>query len=233
MTAPAFVRMSQVTPEWANRDFHLHTRWTDGKPAVADVVRRCEELGLAEIAFTEHVRKDSDWFSRFADEVREASAKSRVRVFVGCEVRIEDFEGTLDVSDEIRGHCDVVLASVHRFPGADGERVPFSQVPKDQFAPIEHRLAMAFLRRGGAAVLAHPGGMSLRYGNGFPEECYLELAETAKAAGIAIELNASYLKDFSALLPLLRRVDPAVSVGSDAHDLHQLGAARDRLRALL
>lgn len=82
-------------------------------------------------------------------------------------------------------------------------------------------------------MLAHPGGMSLRYGDGFPDESFLELAETAKAAGIAIELNASYLKDFGRLVPLLRRVDPAVSVGSDAHDLDQLGAARDRLRALL
>jgi putative hydrolase len=92
---------------------------------------------------------------------------------------------------------------------------------------------MAFLRRGGAAVLAHPGGMSLRYGNGFPDENYLALAEAAKAAGIAIELNASYLKDFSGLVPLLRRVDPLISIGSDAHDLDELGASRDRLRPLL
>ncbi len=224
--------MSQVTPDWVNRDFHLHTRWTDGKPDVGEVVRRCEERGLAELAFTEHVRRDSSWFSRFVDEVREAAANTKLRVFVGCEARIRDFDGTLDLSDEIRSSCDLVLASVHRFPGPDGAPVPFSQVPKNEFAPLEHRLAMAFLRRGGAEVLAHPGGMSLRYGAGFPDENYLELAEAAKAAGIAIELNASYMKDFTRFIPLLGRVDPPISIGSDAHDLDELGACRDRLRSL-
>jgi putative hydrolase len=225
--------MSQVTPEWVNRDFHVHTRWTDGKPDVSEVVRRCEERGLAEIAFTEHVRKDSSWFPRFVDDVREAATKARVRVFVGCEARIRDLDGMLDVSDDIRGCCDVVLASVHRFPGPDGAPLPFSHVPEEQFASIEHRLAMALLRRGGADVLAHPGGMSLRHGRGFPEESYLELAEAARAAGIAIELNASYMKDLHGFVALLRRVDPLVSVGSDAHDLDELGACRDRLRSLL
>jgi putative hydrolase len=225
--------MSRVTPEWTNRELHVHTRWTDGKPDVVDVVRRCEERGLAEIAFTEHVRKDSAWFARFVDEVREAASRTTLAVLVGCEARIQDFDGTLDLSDEIRSRCDLVLASVHRFPGPDGLPLPFSQVPKDRFASIEHRLAMAFLRRGGADVLAHPGGMSLRHGAGFPDESYLELAEIARSAGIAMEVNASYMQDFAAIVPLLRRVDPLVSIGSDAHELGALGACRDRLRSLL
>jgi putative hydrolase len=234
MPRPSFFPMTHVTPDGVNREFHLHTRWTDGTAGVLDVVRRCEERGLAEIAFTDHVRKDSAWFPHFADEVREvASSMTRLKVFVGCEARIQDFDGTLDISDEIRSHCDLVLASVHRFPGPDGVRVPFSRVPKDRFAGIEHRLAMAFLRRGGADVLAHPGGMSLRHGEGFPDEYYLELAEAAKAGGIAVELNASYMSDLARVIPLFRRVDPLVSVGSDAHDLEHLGACRDRLSDIL
>lgn len=228
-----FVPMSQVTPAWVNRDFHLHTRWTDGTPEIADIVRRCQERGLAEIAFTEHVRQDSAWFPRFVDEVREAASRASLRVFVGCEARIRNLDGMLDLSDDIRTRCDVVLASVHRFPGPGGAPVPFSQVPEAQFASTEHRLAMAFLRRGGADVLAHPGGMSLRHGPGFPDESFLELAEAAKAAGIAIELNASYMKDFRGFVALLQRVDPLISVGSDAHHLDELGACRDRLRSLL
>lgn len=31
----AFVRMSELSPAWVNRDFHMHTRYTDGKAEVA------------------------------------------------------------------------------------------------------------------------------------------------------------------------------------------------------
>lgn len=230
---PTFVRMSQVDRAWVNRDYHMHTRYTDGKASVAETIARCEALGLAEIAFTEHVRKDSTWFPRFAAEVREAGARAKLKVLVGCEARISSFEGALDISEEIRGLCDVVLASVHRFPGPDGKPVAFSSVPKRTFATIEQRLALAFVRRGGADVLAHPGGMSLRYAEGFPDEYYEALMRACRDAGIAIEFNASYMRDFSRFHALARRIDPLVSVGSDAHDLAELGVCRDRLSALL
>jgi len=225
--------MSALSPSAINRDFHMHTRYTDGKADVVDVLRRAEEVGLSEIAFTEHVRKDTDWFARFATEVREAAAATALRVWVGCEARILDEDGNLDISDEVRELTDVVLASVHRFPGPDGAPVPFSKVPKPEFAAIERRLALGFLRRGGADVLAHPGGMSLRYGDGFPEEYFVELAEAARAGGVAIELNASYTKDFEPVVRAFRAVDPIVSIGSDAHDLHEIGHCRDRLTELL
>lgn len=233
MPRPVFLPVSEITPSWVNRDFHLHTRWTDGAPEIAEVLRRCQERGLAEIAFTEHVRRDSSWFPRFADEVREAGSRASLRVFVGCEARIASLDGSLDLSDDVRRRCDLVLASVHRFPGPADAPLPFSQVPAERFARLEQGLAMAFLRRGGADVLAHPGGMSLRHAGGFPDESLLELAEAAKAAGIAVELNASYTRELGGLVALLRRVDPLVSVGSDAHQLDELGACRDRLRTSL
>jgi putative hydrolase len=232
-TRPTFVRMSEVDRAWVNRDFHLHTKYTDGKPGVEEVIARCEALGLSEIAFTEHVRKDTSWFPKFADEVREAGARARLKVFVGCETRIADFNGSLDISDEIRGLCDVVLASVHRFPGPDGKPLAFSAVPKDEFAGTEYRLALGFVRRGGADVLAHPGGMSLRYASGFPDEYYESLMRECRAAGIAIEFNASYMKDFARFAELARAIDPPVSIGSDAHAADELGTCRDRLTALL
>jgi putative hydrolase len=229
----AFVRMSELTPASANRDFHMHTRYTDGKAEVAQMLRRAEETGLSEVAFTEHVRRDSSWFVRFAAEVRAAASGSAVRVWVGCESRILDEDGNLDINDEIRDLCDIVLASVHRFPGPDGAPRAFSQVPKHEFAGIERALSLGFLRRGGADVLAHPGGMSLRYGEGFPEEYFTELAEAAKAAGIAIELNSSYTKDLAPVIRAYRKVDPLVSVASDAHDVCEIATCREILKDLL
>jgi putative hydrolase len=209
---------------------HLHTEYTDGEPSVEQVIRRAESLGLVEIAFTEHARADSDWFPEFAAKVRARGKGSRVNVLVGAEVRITDFEGSLDISDEIRREADLVLASVHRFPGKDGTPVPFSQVPREAFAETEYRLALGLLRRGGAHVLAHPGGMSLRTLGAFPATHLRSLMLEAKEKGVAIEINSAYLPDLGAFSALLRETDPMVSLGSDAHRLEEVGRCRELLK---
>ena len=228
--APRFVRVSEMSAAWINREMHLHTSYTDGQPTVAEVIARAEEVGLAEIVFTEHVRADSDWFPAFAAEVRAAAAGRAVRVLVGAEVRITDFDGSLDITPAQRRECDVILASVHRFPGPDGAPVEFSSVPRDTFAETELALALGFLRRGGADVLAHPGGMSQRHLGGFPDAMYRMLARASLATGVAIEISASCVQDVAGFVTLLRDDDPLVSIGSDAHALAELGRCRDILR---
>ena len=41
-------------------------------------------------------------------------------LLVGTEVKIKDFDGNLDINKSIRKKCDLVMASVHRFPGEKG-----------------------------------------------------------------------------------------------------------------
>jgi putative hydrolase len=205
---------------------HLHTDYTDGKASVGEVIRQAEALGLDEIAFTEHVRADSTWFVEFAEEVRRQASESDVSVLVGAEVRITDFEGRLDITPEIREQCDIVLASVHRFPGANGRPRSFKDVPREEFADIEYRLARAFLERGGADVLAHPGGMSLRQLGAFPDEYFRSLIQECRESGVAIEISSSYLVDLPGFLDLVAETDPLVSVGSDAHRLEEMGLCK-------
>ncbi|BCR05810.1 histidinol-phosphatase [Desulfuromonas versatilis] len=229
-----FIHFSLIEPAWLRREMHLHTNYTDGKPSIAQVIQRAEKLGLAEIAFTEHVRADSEWFPGFAQEVRSLAASSPVRVLVGAEVRIKDFQGTLDISPEIRRHCDIVLASVHRFPGRQGERLEFQEIERDRFAEIEYRLALGFLKNGGANVLAHPGGMSLRRLEHFPEDYFASLMEEAARAAVAMEINSSYHHQvFDQYLAQLKKHDPLVSVGSDVHELERLGECSVRLKEIL
>jgi putative hydrolase len=225
-TSPRFVPYSQLTPDWVNREMHLHTDYVDGEPSIAEVIRKAESLGLAEIAFTEHVRADSAWFPEFAGQIRRQAARSGVRVLVGAEVRITDFDGSLDITPEIREHCDIVLASVHRFPGSNGKRLSFADVPRGDFAAIEYRLARGFLRSGGADVLAHPGGMSLRQVGAFPDEFFRSLMVECRESGVAIEISTSYLRDLPAFLRLLAETDPLVSIGSDAHKLEEIGLCK-------
>lgn len=231
--SPFVCRFAEITPEWVNREMHLHTNWTDGEPAVLDVIRRCEELGLGMIAFTEHVRADSAWFNRFADEIAVGRQGSAVKVLVAVEAAVIDPSGRLNLSPEIRSRCELVLGSVHRFPGPDGKPVPFASIDRSEFARREFDLALAIMERGEADVLAHPGGMSVRHAGGFPEEYLLALMQRSEPTGVAIEINCSYITDLPRFLELARQTNPWISMGSDAHQLRALGACRDRMRAAL
>lgn len=230
---PNFLRYSEMKRAVCNQEMHTHTTQTDGKGTIVQVLERAVEVDLAEIAFTEHVRADSDWFPGFAAEVRKLSAATSLRTLVGAEVRITDFNGSLDVSRKIREDCDILLASVHRFPDREGKRMNFADVPKDELAEIEFNLAMGLLRKGDADVLAHPGGMSCRWLGSFPDEYYLALVKEAARCGVAIEINSSYTKDLGRFLTFLEETDPHVSIGSDAHLLSQVGECRDKLKELL
>lgn len=231
--SPFVCRFREITPDWVNREMHLHTNWTDGAGTVTEVIRRAEELGLAMIAFTEHVRADSAWFGRFADEVRDAAQGSAVRVLVAAEAAVRDLAGRLNLSPEIRSRCDLVLGSVHRFPGPEGKPISFADLPRSEFARREFALAMAIMQGGEADVLAHPGGMSVRHAGGFPEEYLLALMQASEPTGVAVEINSAYITDLPHFLELARQTDPWISMGSDAHQIQGLGACRERVRAAL
>jgi putative hydrolase len=228
-----FSRFRNLTSDLLDCDLHIHTVATDGKASVSEVIARAQEIGLRRIAFTEHVRADSEWFFTFADEVRELGRQTKVTVLVGCEARILDTKGTLDLTDAIRRESDLVLGSVHRFTDSTGGYLAFSEVPPLEFAQLEFELALGFIRHGHGDVLAHPGGMSIKCGHGFPNDFLKQLMREACAHGIAIELNSSYISNLWDFISLATEENPLISIGSDVHTLDELGRCRTMLKEIL
>ncbi|MHC1696855.1 MAG: PHP domain-containing protein [Geobacteraceae bacterium] len=228
-----FKHFRELNPKFLDCDMHIHTLYTDGKSSIGELIARAETNGLNMIAFTEHVRADSKWFSAFADEVRELGDKSWVTVLVGAEARIINNDGELDISDSIRGECDIILGSVHRFTDAAGGYRPFSEVPASEFPGLEFDLALGYLRHGRGDVLAHPGGMSNKFGHGFPDELQRILMRESSNRGIAIELNSKYILDMKGFCILAAEENPLISIGSDAHDLFELGSCGKLLKELI
>lgn len=230
---PVFPRFSELSPGTVNRDLQVHTTWTDGTASVGALLQRADELQLAELAFTEHARATSDYFPAFFEEVRRLRQRSSVRVYAGFELKVVDLTGRLDATDDMLEAAELVLGSVHTFPGGQGRRYAKDLSPEEA-AATELELSRAMLQRGKADVLAHCGGMSLRAHGSFPEDHFVELMRLCTETGTAFEINASYHEQIlDALLELLRVHDPPVSIGSDAHALTELGRCRDLLRTRL
>ena len=228
-----FKHFLDLNRDAVNCDLHMHTTRTDGQADIEAVLREARSRGLTRVAFTEHVRRDTTWFGEFAAAVRShAEAYADLEALVGCEAKALDEEGALDASQDILAECDIVLGSVHRFPDGAGGFVSSSALAEEELAKREHALASGLVTAAPIDVLAHPGGMfSRRFKKDLPEELMRSLMIQTRDRGIAIEISSSYLIDLSAFLALCREVNPLVSIGSDMHQLKDLGRCRDQLRS--
>jgi putative hydrolase len=229
--APRFRRFRELDLAAIDVDWQVHTTWSDGRADVRSTLAAGHERGLAAIALTEHVRRDTTWFGEFASTVRrEARAVPGMDVYVGCEAKVLDEEGTLDVPDEIRAECDLVLGVVHRFPDGRGGFLGFNRLDWEACAEIEWRLTRGLLRAAPIDVLGHPGGMTQRRFGRYPAALFRKMLEASGERGIAVEINSSYVADWEGFLDLCAEVNPLVSIGSDAHGPEEVGRCRDRLR---
>jgi len=96
-----------------NWNYHCHTSYTDGSDTVEEIARRCDKLGIKEIAITEHVTKEPDYdFDRLLLDIRRADEQFNVRVLSGIEAKILP-DGTLDCPDDIKEKVDIIIGSVH------------------------------------------------------------------------------------------------------------------------
>ncbi|MBI4370274.1 MAG: histidinol-phosphatase [Elusimicrobia bacterium] len=227
---PEFVRFSELSPRYLNRDLQTHTVASDGQATVAQALERAAELGLGEIAFTDHVRKTSAYFSDHVNDIVEKRKSVKFRVYAGLETKALDEQGTLDVSPEDLARAEIVLGSVHRFPGDNGALIDARDLTYEEASKRELNLALGMLRAAPIDVLAHPGGMCQRKFGRFPQE-YLEmLMAVSLERRIAIEINTSYwAHHLDQFIEICKKVNPYISVGSDAHRLEDVGRCREVL----
>lgn len=227
MSKPVFHRFTGVMQERPAQDLHIHTTITDGSSTLEEYVKRAIELNLQEIAFTEHVRRSSSWFPSFVEQVEllQESYRNTIQIYHGIEAKILDLDGHLDATDEMLDTAQIILGSVHRFPQFCMKGYGnMHEIPRDEFARIEFSLSEAIITKSEADVLAHPGGMYARkFRVPFPERYQETLIALANKYDTAIEINSSYLQEVSFNCALFYRLNPCISLGSDAHKKDELG----------
>jgi DNA polymerase (family 10)/putative hydrolase len=100
------------TGEW-----HIHTKYTDGKNSVEEYCSVAEELGIPLLAFTEHVRKNMTYdFSKLLEDIKKAQGKyPNLILLSGCETKVLS-NGELDAEDALLDKVDYKLFAFHSFP---------------------------------------------------------------------------------------------------------------------
>ena len=97
--------------------WHIHTNFVDGLNSVTEYCCFAEKANLPLLAFTEHVRRTLTYdFTEFVSQISSAKKKFGLIALAGCEAKVLDIDGTLDVSTEVLRKSELVLGVFHSFP---------------------------------------------------------------------------------------------------------------------
>jgi DNA polymerase (family X) len=208
---PELIRLDDI-----RGDLHLHSKWTDGRNSIEEMVRACKERGYQYCAITDHsqaVRVAGGLSAeKFIDQRKEIDALREkihgIKLLASCEVDIRA-DGSLDLPDEILNQLDIVIAAVH------------SKLDTSQ-SEMTHRILKA-LAHPAVTIFAHPTGRLINE----REPAAIDLDAVFKAAkgrNVAIELNAQPQRlDLNDVhLRRARDFGVKIAINTDAHSREHL-----------
>jgi len=231
-------------------DYHIHTYLcghADKEMTVKNIVQRADQLNLTRLAITEHVGSTQE-FERIRF-IREELGKMTVNfeVMVGAEIETDpkkedgSFRDSLetiiyDNAEEI----DFILAATHQFPGSGYVWHKELNLNSEEKRSLYERWfcwAEKIIQNPLVDVLAHPGVLISR--NGIIEKFddpgilrdFRGLIRLMKLHRVAFEFNEyvftklhpRQIETYPFLFKLALEEEVKISLGSDAHQLNQIG----------
>ena len=214
-------------------DYHTHTIYSHGKGTVLQNAERAKEIGLQEIAITDHGFEQMAFGLRhermpqLVADCREASRKTGINVYVGIEANLCDENGRTDLREEDYKDFDIYLMGIHRF-------VKFTHFRDFWYMLVLNSLDTTFHLHPGKSLIRYNTNAYIRSIQKYPIDaithmnflCFCDVVEVAKAArdyGTYIELNSKkvHLRDEE----LAKVCDTGVRfiVDSDAHSVDRIG----------
>ena len=205
---PKLVKLSDI-----RGDLHVHSDWTDGTVAIAEMARAAQACGYEYMALTDHSRRvamahglDPARLARQSHEIDRINERLKdFTILKGIEVDILK-DGSLDLPDSSLAKLDIVVAAIH------------SHFDLPRKAQTE-RIVRA-LENPRVSILAHPTGRLI--GEREPYDADMDIViSAARKAGCYLEINAEPdrldLNDLHAHAAKLAGVKLAVS--TDAHSI--------------
>jgi DNA polymerase (family 10) len=208
-----------VEPQAIRGDLHVHTAATDGHLTLEEYAAAGTELGYEYLLISDHSSTlgithglDADGVKAQVREMEQVNRRSGCQLLAGIEVDILA-DGSLGLPDRVLADLDLVVASVHSglHEGKD----------------LMTRRILTAISNEHVDILGHPTGRLLPTRPAYELDMDRVL-DAAKAAGTALEINASpYRMDLDD--PQIREArDRGVSlaIGTDAHTRAELGHMR-------
>lgn len=191
-------------------DYHVHCNYNDHSApdlTIQNVLIRAKEIGLQTLAFTEHVRRTSDWIPRYLREIESYknnnNNNSSLRIIPGFEAKIL-VDGSVNCPEQYSKNY-FLIASFHNIYGS--KQVWINALKRAIENPDVN-------------VIGHIA----------PEATFtLENSEVDALASLIVknkkivELNAKYYRPPPEWILMFKNKGVKFHLGSDAHSLQQIG----------
>ena len=113
-----FKHFSELNQDNINFDFHIHTDFTDGDESPETMVDAAIKKGLKEIAFTEHITRETTWYKSFAETVFQLKRMNR-------SIEISRLQSTRDNKTSLPVFAQLFLKK--HIEKADFQAIPSNQ----------------------------------------------------------------------------------------------------------
>ncbi len=201
-------------------DLHSHTRASDGRSSLEDMVQAARERGYEYLAITEHSKRVS-----VANGLDPERLKKQMKQIDALNEKIEDItllkgievdilkDGSLDLPDDVLGKLDLTVCSVHYYRNLS-RRKQTDRIVRAMSNPHFN-------------ILAHPTGRLIN-----EREAYdVDLEEVMQAAadlGCFLELNShpDRLDLSDRYCRMARDMRVKVAISTDAHSAEELDLIR-------
>jgi putative hydrolase len=190
------------------QDYHVHCNYNDHSApdlTIQNVLIRAEEIGLQTLAFTEHVRRTSDWIARYLGEIEsyKNNINPNLTIIPGFEAKIL-VDGSINCPEQYSKNY-FLIASFHNIYGS--KQVWINALKRAIENPdvnvIGHIAPEATFTLGNSEVDA--------------------LASLIVKNKKIVELNAKYYRPPPEWILIFKKKGVKFHLGSDAHSLQQIG----------
>ena len=206
-------------------DYHTHSnfsRFGHGKNSIEQMVMHANELGLEELAITDHglkhfFRTSKEKLLRARKIIDDINTWSKTKVLLGIEADIINSNGELDIDDDVLGIIDVLAVGYHKMIKTDFAGY-FGGQGRSQNA-ID-RATNAYLN----AIERYPINFITHIDSILHTDLY-KIGKACKEHDIAIEINDRHVHWTRKQAEELIRSDCMFIVNSDAHSRDGIGRA--------
>lgn len=227
-------------------DYHIHSTYSKnkhGKSSIEEIAQRAHELGLEEIAITDHGPAHY-LFGIKRNLIREAKnivVETRkkypnLKILYGVEANILDYGGTTDINSEIIKHCDIILCGFHLAALFSSAGDFWNFIVKSQFAKNNKKLYDEMVEKNTQAlvnamnkykidILTHPGDK-------IPVNID-KIARAAQETNTMLEINNSHGHLNRDELITASKYKVQFVINSDSHIKDNVGRCDNAMKAVI